>query len=177
MVLPLVPLCLGLAGQGSSGEAPTVILVVRHAEKATDGGEDPPLREAGVQRAQALVEVAAEAGVTAIYSTPFRRTRETARPVAERLGLTVRQLEVESSDASAYARALAREVLSKHRGGTVLVVGHSNTVPLVVEALGGGSVPAIADDEYDRLFIVVVSRAGPARIVKVRYGACSTGKY
>jgi len=161
-------------GEPPSASGPTVVLLVRHAEKATDGGEDPSLTPAGKQRAEALVEVAGSAGVSAILATQYRRTRETAQPLADRLGIPVAVHEVVSGGAQAHATALARDVLERHRGQSVLVVGHSNTVPLLVEALAGIPVQPIADSEYDRLFVVVVPPSGPARLVQTRYGVRTT---
>jgi broad specificity phosphatase PhoE len=150
----------------------TVVLLVRHAEKASEG-EDPSLTSAGKQRAEALVEVAGSAGVSAIYTTQYRRTRETAQPLADRLGIPVAVSEVIWGGAQAHATALARGVLDRHRGETVLVVGHSNTLPLLVEAMTGARVQPIPDSEYDRLFTVVVPPSGPARLVQARYGVPS----
>lgn len=152
--------------------ASTVVVLVRHAEKASDE-EDPPLTPAGLERARALVPVAQSAGVSALYTTRLRRTRETAQPLAERLGLTLATLDVLPSGGKAQAEAQARALLSGHRGETVLVVGHSNTLPLLVEALAGIPVPPIPDTEYDRFTVVVVPPSGPARLLQSRYGAPS----
>jgi broad specificity phosphatase PhoE len=154
--------------------ASTVVLLVRHAEKASDA-EDPPLTPAGLERAQALVPVAQGAGVSAIYTTRLRRTRDTARPLAERLGITPSVLDVIPSGGQAQAAEQARALLAAHRGQTVLLVGHSNTLPLVAEALAGMPIPPISDTEYDRLMVVVVPPSGPARLIQSRYGAPAGG--
>src|SRR5919112_5271678 len=97
----------------------TVVLVVRHAEKASDAA-DSPLTEAGHQRAQALVRAAEDAGVSAIYSTQFKRNLDTARPVSERLGVAVTQAPIaDLSQPGDYGKVLAGEIVSKHRGRTV----------------------------------------------------------
>lgn len=151
----------------------TTVVVVRHAEKATDDPRDPSLNSAGELRARALAAALGDAGVTALYATQYKRTRDTAEPLARRLKLPVVERPVVSGDADAYARELAQEILSKHRGGTVAVVGHSNTVPSIVEAMSGRKVAPITDSEYDHMFIVVIPQRGPARLFKVRYGEVS----
>jgi broad specificity phosphatase PhoE len=165
-------LCLPCAGVSSLAQgAPTVVLVVRHAEKVADGSADPELSEAGQKRAQALADVAEEAGVVAVYTTQFKRTRETARPLAERLKIPAVVVEATRENARTHPAALAKQILAKHAGQTVLVVGHSNTVPLIVEALGGRRPPDLDDaTEFDRLFVVIVPKDGRAQVVRARYG-------
>jgi broad specificity phosphatase PhoE len=176
--LLLLVACAGARPTEPRSEAPapsasTLVLLVRHGEKATDGGDDPALTPAGQQRAEALIQVAQNAGVSAIYATRFRRTRETAQPLAERLGIPVTVGEVIRGGNQAQATAQAQELLTKHRGQVVLVVGHSNTLPLLAEALAGIPIQPIPDTEYDRLMVVVVPPSGPARLIQSRYGAPS----
>lgn len=147
----------------------TTVVLVRHAEKATDDPRDPSLSAAGQKRAEALAAVLEAADVKAAYATQFKRTRATAEPLAKRLGLSVVERPVTGA-AAAYARDLAREVLAKQAGKTVLIVGHSNTVPDLVKAFSGAAVAPITDEEYDHLFIVVIPPSGAARLFKTRYG-------
>lgn len=167
----LAILLFALAGAASAQDSPTVVLVIRHAEKAADGGDDPGLSEAGVKRTQELIEMAEDAGVAAIYTTQYKRARDTASPLAARLNVTATAFEISRENAGAYPSKLAKEVLSKHAGQVVLVIGHSNTVPAIVEALGGKR-PAPIDDatEFDRVFVVVVPKSGGAKVIKTRYG-------
>jgi broad specificity phosphatase PhoE len=170
LLLPLLVLCACASAAGTAPAAtvpPTVILLVRHGEK--EKGEDPALSAAGKARAQALMHAAGSAGLSAVYSTPTRRTQETAQPLAQRLGLRVTVREAGADQ----AKTFVQEVLRAHPGQAVLVVGHSNTLPALAEALTGQPFPAIADDEYDRLLVVTVPAAGPARLVALRYGAPS----
>ena len=150
--------------------SPTVVMVVRHAEKAADQGSDPSLTEAGQARAQSLIEVAGDAGVTAIYSSQFKRTQETVAPLAAHLGLTVTTVEISGANLAAYPAMLAEQILTDHRGETVVVVNHSNTVPLIVEALGGVAVAEITEEEYDHFFVVVVPASGPVQTIRAQYG-------
>lgn len=153
----------------------TTVLVVRHAERADADGtdEDPRLSDAGERRARDLVEVASGAGVSAIYTTRYRRTRDTARPVAEALGVRVVVFDSDASSPEAESVRLAHHIQDRHRCQVVLVVGHSNTVPAIVQALGVGDVGAIAADRYDDLFVVTFTEAGKTRLVQARYGAPS----
>ncbi len=149
---------------------PTVVLLVRHAEKAAQPPQDPPLSDAGSARAQALLAVARDAGVTAIITTQYERTRKTAEPTAVALHVTPEV--VDAGPLAQHAKAVADRILA-HAGGTVLVVGHSNTVPAIVEALGAPKPRDICDSEYDQLFVVVLGDAGPPRVIRSRFGAAS----
>jgi len=149
---------------------PTVVLLVRHAEKAAQPPQDPPLSEAGSTRAQSLLAVARDAGVTAIITTQYERTRKTAEPAAAALHITPEV--VDAGPVAQHAKAVADQIL-KHAGGTVLVVGHSNTVPAIVAALGAPRPRDLCDSEYDQLFVVVIGDAGPPRLIRSRYGPAS----
>lgn len=169
----VVLLALGLAACGRAEPKPTTVVLVRHAEKASDA-EDSPLTEAGAQRAQALVRVAEGAGVSAIYSSQFRRNRDTARPLSERAGVSVTEAPVNLSGPGDYGKTLARDILDRHAGGTVVVVGHANTIAATVEGLTGR--PAqIEGVEYHDLFIVTVPPSGPAGLIKAQYGLRAGG--
>ena len=146
----------------------TIVVLVRHAEKAAEPAADPPLTAAGVVRAEALVEAVRGMRVAAVLSTDFARTRSTAAPLAARLGLTTQIVDARARD---HARLVAGDILAKHRGRTVVVVGHSNTVPDIVAALGAARPPAICDGEYDNLYVVRVPVAGAATVERRRYGA------
>ena len=135
----------------------TVIWVVRHAEKADDGTNDPPLSEAGEQRVGSLVRMFADAGLTAVHTTAYRRTRDTAGPVAAALGLVPREYNPRALDA--FARELAAA------GRRHLVIGHSNTNPDLVRALGGVA-EAIPDTEYGRIYEVTVGPDGVRTVVR-----------
>ncbi len=156
----------------SSPPGATTVVLVRHAEKATDDPRDPSLSAAGQKRAEALAAVLEAADVKAAYSTQFKRTRATAEPLARHLGLSIVERPI-TGDASAYARDLAREVLAQQAGKTVLIVGHSNTVPELVKAFSGAAVAPLTEAEYDHLFVVVVPPTGAARLFKTRYGPVS----
>lgn len=170
LLLLVLFLMAGTAASHRWMETTTTIILVRHAEKAAEPREDPPLTAVGEARAAALVEALGNAGITAVYSTPWKRTQQTARPIAERLGVPVTTFDVTPGEKS-YGELYAAELLAKHRGRVVLVVGHSNTVPGILRGLGVADVRDIADMEYDNLFVVTVPETGPVRIVRARFGA------
>jgi phosphohistidine phosphatase SixA/ketosteroid isomerase-like protein len=143
--------------------ATTMVVVVRHAEKA-DASADPPLSEAGRRRADELARALREVPFAAVYTSELRRTAETVAPLCAAQALTAQVVR------AAESRAVAARIRSDHRGGAVLVCGHSNTVPEILQALGVPEPVAIADDEYDRLFVVALTPDG-ARLLALRYGA------
>jgi len=171
LLAPMVVAVLAFAAP-RAGTGDTVVLVVRHAEKAGPSG-DVPLSAAGEARAQALVAIGKEAGVSAILTTQFQRTRQTAAPLAAALGITPEVLDVKGP-VPEHVQGIAAAIRTRFAGRTVLVVGHSNTVPAIVGALGGPKLPDLCDDLYDDLFTVVVSADGSARLVHAKYGAPST---
>ncbi|HYH85434.1 MAG TPA: phosphoglycerate mutase family protein [Pyrinomonadaceae bacterium] len=148
--------------------SPTTVLIVRHAEKASDA-DDSPLTEAGVQRAQALVRVAEDSGASAVYTSQFKRNHDTAKPLSERLGVAVTEVPVNQSPGD-YGKTLAGNILEKHSGKTVVVIGHSNTIAATIEGLTGRAA-GVGDVQYGDLFIVTVPPSGPASVIKARFGS------
>jgi phosphohistidine phosphatase SixA len=144
------------------GKEETLIFLVRHAERAEDGTDDPHLAEEGRVRAALLAALLRDAGITHIYSTDLHRTRETAAPLADRAGLAV---EIHDAGDPATFAARLRDTPGRH-----LVVGHSNTTPELVLALGGDPGSAMETMEYDRLYLVAVGPQG-VNTVLLRFGA------
>jgi broad specificity phosphatase PhoE len=168
----LFALALVACSKPQPAQPSTVVLLVRHAEKASDA-EDSPLTEAGTQRAQALVGVAEAANVSAIYTTQFRRNHDTAQPLSERLKVAVTEFPIRDlQNPGDYGKTLARDITEKHAGQTVLIIGHSNTIPLVLEALTGRPAP-VDHAEYGDLFIVTVPPSGSLGLIKAQYGAAA----
>lgn len=164
---PCALLLLGAAPNVATAQASTVVIIVRHAEKATAPASDPPLTETGVARAQALAELLKDAKVDVVMHTPTTRTRETARAVAERFGITMEVLPV-GGPAPVHAAAVA-EAVRKHAGKTIVVVGHSNTILPYIAALGGPNKGELCDHNYDGLYTLVIS-GNDVRLVEGRYG-------
>jgi broad specificity phosphatase PhoE len=143
------------------------VILVRHAEKA-DAGDDPPLTQEGRERALALAHVLGEVEIAAIYATPYARTRETARALAELRGIPVTTVPADN-----YGQRMAAMIRSQHMGETVVLVSHSNTVPALIEELGAGPGPLIDEDEYDDLYVVTIDALGNAVLLNLRYGRLS----
>ena len=144
----------------------TTVILVRHAEKNIEpSNPDPDLSPAGRARAQELVHVLGEEGVNAIYATQYKRTQDTVRPLAAKLGLSVNLVDAKNT------QELVNQIITVHSGQTIFVAGHNNTVPEIIAALGGGNFPVIPESEYDNLFIVTVYRSGKAKVVKLKYGS------
>ena len=133
----------------STATAQSTIFIVRHAEKA-DATKDPDLLEAGRARAEALAKTLRDANVTAIYATEFKRTQQTAAPLAKALGITVTTLPAKDNAA----------LIAKLRAsnGNALVVGHGDTIPDLIKALGISDPINIGENDYDNLFAVVLDQ-------------------
>jgi phosphohistidine phosphatase SixA len=152
------------AAAQSARETATIFLV-RHAERATDDPQDPGLTPDGIARAEELARILGGAGLTAVYSTPFRRTMDTAKPSAAKAGIEIRTYDPrDPAEMEAFVEQLKRE------SGRSLVAGHSNTTPSLVKALGGDPVADMPETEYDRLYIVTIAPDGSVNSVMLRYG-------
>ena len=161
-------IAIGLAWFFES-QATTTVIFVRHAEKAESPADDPPLSDAGKMRVAELTRQLVDAdvvqGVDAVYSTPYRRTVETAQPVADALGLPVNSYDAGDTE------AIMESIVKKHKGKIILVVGHSNTLPALIGNMGASKkVPPIADDEYDNIYIVSIPWFGKTKTIRLRYG-------
>ncbi len=142
----------------------TTFVIVRHAEKGVDDPKDPSLSEIGQARAQRASERLADERVTATYATRYRRTQMTAAKTAQAHGL-----EVSTYDAAQPATDFAARLRGAHPAGVVLVVGHSNTVADIANALCGCTVSPVREDEYDRWIEVRIGRNGAVEFEESRY--------
>src|SRR5213078_2853367 len=132
----------------STASAQPVVVIVRHAEKAANGGTDPDLSSPGRARAEALARILKDSGITAIFTSEFKRTRETAAPTATSAHVT--PTVVAAKDTAALVTKLHQ------LNGNALVVGHGDTIPNIVKALGINSPINIPDEDYSELFIVTL---------------------
>ena len=153
---------VAFAAPASLASAQEAIYVVRHAERA-DQSADSPLSTEGVGRSFRLRDALKEAGVTTIFTSDLRRTIETAAPLAAAIHLTTRQMP------AAGTAALAAAIAASGPRDRVLVVGHSNTVPALLAALHVDAAVAIADSDYDNLFIVVPQKEGRPVLLRLKY--------
>ena len=140
---------------------PSTVVLVRHAEPQTSGG-DPGLTAAGRKRAELLGFMFQNAGVTALFTSELRRTKETAQPLAARVSLVPAVL-------TGLNTAADRDRVLAVPSGVALVIGHTNTVPQLIDALGAGNNVQIAENEFDRMFIVSLRGAGGASLLALRY--------
>jgi phosphohistidine phosphatase SixA len=137
------------------------VFFVRHAEKAKDGTPDPPLTDAGHERARCLVDVLKQTNPKRLLTTPYQRTRQTLDPLAASFGRKAQV--IPADDTAAWLDALR----GLAPGSTTVVAGHSNTLPQLIRELGGrlhdldddGNIPSY---EYDRLFVVTLDERGRA---------------
>lgn len=144
----------------------TTILLVRHAEKNPHPpGGDAGLSTKGLVRAQTLARDLADAGIRVVYASQFGRARQTAEPLAQALGDSVRTYDANRLD------LLVQRVRAEHRGQTLLIVGHSDTISQTIEGLTGNALPKDEAVPYDRLYVLTLSANGAHRLVRVRYGA------
>jgi broad specificity phosphatase PhoE len=132
----------------SIASAQPVVVIVRHAEKAADGGTDPDLSSAGRTRADALARILKDSGITGIFTSEFKRTQETAAATATSAHLT--PTVVAAKDTAALVAKLHQ------LKGNALVVGHGDTIPNLVKALGINAPVNIPDADYSELFIVTL---------------------
>ena len=156
-----VLLTVGLLAAALDAHAQSAVILVRHAERLDDSA-DSPLAAAGEQRAERLAKMLESSGVSAIYTTHFQRTITTAEPLAKRLGL-----KIVSDDAP--APELLRRIRESHPQGIVLIVGHSNTVPELLAALGYKTKIEIAANEYDNLFVVSPRPGRPPVVLRLKF--------
>lgn len=158
-----------LAGASRTTRAqPATVILVRHAEKASATESDPLLSDAGTQRAKDLWATLADAGVGSVVTTQYQRTRLTAADVIAATKLTPI---VVNAGGVAHVAEVAAAVKARPAGEVVLVVGHSNTVTGIVNALGGPKLPNLCDSQYSQMFILQMNGANPPKLIRAKYGA------
>jgi broad specificity phosphatase PhoE len=150
-----------------TAQSPMTVILVRHAEKkiVPPENKDPDLSQAGLARAQELARMFGATGITAIYATQYKRTQQTAKPLADKLGLPVTQVESKKTS------ELVKQLRSRNAGQVVFVAGHNNTVPEIIAALGGPKLPIIPEEEFDNLYILTIQSDGSAKLIKMKYGS------
>ena len=161
-------IAIGLAWFFES-QATTTIIFFRHAEQTSHDEADPPLSEAGQRRVveltRQLVDADVVAGIDAIYSTPYIRSLETARPLADRLDLPINTYSADDTE------EILDTILKNHKGKIILVIGHSNTLPVLIANLGASKkVPAIAQNEFDNIYIISIPWFGKTKTIRLRIG-------
>jgi broad specificity phosphatase PhoE len=150
------------------GRTETTVYLIRHGEKMSETADDPDLSDRGRARAESLAVQLRDSGVNVIITSNLRRTIETAEPLARLRHIRPKVIPIGSS-VEAHEKKVAEEVL-KHPGATILVVGHNNTIPNIVERLGGGKIGDICTYEYSNLIIMSLDKGRPVRFLIESYG-------
>ena len=168
-VLQLLMIIAACLPQASAAQQ--TVIIVRHGEKVEKlesvdfdkDVKDPPLSVVGMARAEKLAQMLSATKINAIYVTQYRRTAMHATPLATRQGIT--PVVVPAADTAGLIKRLA----SHGADETVLVVGHSNTVPLVLKGLGAVEEVKLTEDEYDNLFMLVPKPGAAPTVTRLKY--------
>jgi 2,3-bisphosphoglycerate-dependent phosphoglycerate mutase len=159
-------LALGLAAWAVYAATTTIVVIVRHADKASDATDDPPLSAAGIERAGRLAALLGgggpDFGIDAIFVSQYQRSSATAQPLASTHGIPVIKLPADD------VKTLEHRVLHDYRGRRVLVVAHSDTLPALVAALGERtSVPPIDAGDYGTAYVIAMPRFGRPIVLRL----------
>jgi phosphohistidine phosphatase SixA len=156
-----------------------IVLLLRHAERPLDSDDDV-LTEAGQERATLLARMLKDSGVSLACRSEYARARQTLEPLKQLRGdaLAVQEFQLGNTSAQteAHVHQVAQAVKSQPNDAVIVVVGHTDTVPLIIKELGGGAVEQIQDHEFDKIFIFSINSIQPASkgtLLKLRYGAVS----
>jgi len=167
-LLALTVLISHAAVTAQTNETLTTFILVRHAEKATSQNamtkdSDPKLSEEGLKRADRLAELFSMTSIGAIYSTPYERTRGTIAPLAKAKSLEVQSYEPGKNEA-------IDKIWNENKGKTVVICGHSNTIPKIANYLAGTSeFKDFSDSDYGNIIIVTILQKGKASVTWMRY--------
>ena len=160
----LIILLLIAASSQAVAQDLTTFILVRHAEKQVDGTKDPALTKEGEQRANNLLALLERDKITAIYSTNYQRTLLTVAPLAMKLGIAIQKYDWKDP------KGLLEKILSNHRGGSIVISGHSNTTPVLANLLLGEEAFAqFQDDDYGNLLIITTAKLGQGKLTHLRY--------
>lgn len=156
--LPTLAIALACTSMAFAGPTP-IVFVVRHAEKEASAANDPDLSETGQKRAAALARILHDAELTAIFTTEFKRTQQTAARVGAAAHVT--PTVVPAKDIAGLVDKL------RHLKDNALVVGHGNTIPDLFKALGLQAATNIPEDDYNELFVVIMNEQ--PQLVRLHY--------
>ena len=158
----------------AAASAQQSIIIVRHAERQTGEGDDS-LSDAGRQRADRLAGLLRDAGITHIFVSDLRRTAETAQPIGRLRNLSATRMAIPAqgrgkvSASELQVRATLLAISKLPRTAVVLIVGHSNTVPMFLTRLGYGPAVRIPDGEFDNIFVVTPRATRAPSVIRLRY--------
>ena len=150
-------------------QATTTIIFVRHAEESSlNEGESSLTTEGEIRSAELarqLVDADVIAGVDAIYSTSFQYSKQTAFPISKALNIPIEIYDINDTE------LIIEDIIKQHKGKIILVVGHNNTIPLMIGNMGASKdVPKIEDNEYDNIYLVSIPWFGKTKTIRLRYG-------
>ena len=168
IIVAYIAVAIGLAWFFES-QSTTTVIFIRHAEKDLTQLDNPGLSDQGRVRVaeltRQLIDADVVAGIDAIYSTSYRRNTETVQPLAKILNLEINYYNPTENE------EVLENILNNHKGKIILVVAHSNTVPILIADLGASkNVPPIAEHEYDNIYIVSIPWFGKTKTIRLRYG-------
>ena len=168
IIVAYIAIAIGLAWFFES-QSTTTVIFIRHAEKDLTQLDNPGLSDQGRVRVaeltRQLIDADVVAGIDAIYSTSYRRNTETVQPLAKILSLEINYYNPTENE------EVLENILDNHKGKIILVVAHSNTVPILIADLGASkNVPPIAEHEYDNIYIVSIPWFGKTKTIRLRYG-------
>lgn len=162
--LLIIITCLMFGKIYGQDEPITTLILVRHAEKAPDQGDDPVLTENGHERARALKNILREVKIDKVYSTSYKRTQSTVESIARQHNLAI--IEYNPNDLPEMIKAI-----DKNKGKTLLISGHSNTTPAMLNLLVADErYKQLDDSDYDNLYIVSYLGSGRAKVLQLQYG-------
>ncbi len=144
----------------------TTFILVRHAETHQGAtNDDPSLSTEGAVRAETLADILSDTSLSGIYSSPFKRTRQTAIPTSDLQSVPVQTYDLSN------LKEFANNSYDKHFGETILVVGHSDTTPDLLNIfIGSNTYENLPGSAYRDLFIVSISELGRAKVLHLKYG-------
>lgn len=146
--LALFCFCFTVMGQTVPENSITTIIVIRHAEKSDDGTNDPSLSPEGLKRAEKLAVYFNNTKIDQLFATTYKRTRETLSVVA-----AIKKLDIITYNPS--DKIFFAEFLTKQKGKTSIIAGHSNTAPMIVNGfIKANTYPQLADSEYEKMWIL-----------------------
>jgi phosphohistidine phosphatase SixA len=163
MKLSLAFLLTAMGATALTAQATTVI-IVRHGEKVSETG-DSDLSPAGQARAEALKTALAAFPVQGVFVTEYKRTQQTVAPTAAAFRVTPVIIPARGG-----ATATADSIRKMPAGSAALVAGHSNTVGLIIEALGGPKLDELCDKEYATIFVLELPTGASPKLLRLSYG-------
>lgn len=160
----MILILLFTAGAGAAQkDSITKVFIIRHAEKADDGSKDPSLSAAGKSRAAALAKTLSKTRIHGIYSTPYKRTRETVGVLSTQTGVSVENYDPMDLEA-------IRLLVHNQKGKTLVFAGHSNTVPLILNKLTQSiSYKSLPETEYDNIWVLFLKDTELVDLVHLTY--------